>query len=166
MVKMTKKNPVDKYAQWVGLNPATQTVADEDKFVRTILPVNAREGLVMLIYAVELFCGVPPDIDAAYVQATLSSIDQRVYVQDPEHVATRELEYIGAAGQGTAFCVQGSLDALMTYPEPFIYPLGHIWLSIQTHLTGTTNNAQARILYKLVKISTEELLQAIAAWQG
>jgi hypothetical protein len=160
MVKMAK----DQYAQWMGLNPATQPNADEAVRVETRLPVDPMNGLVMLIFAVDLFCGAPPNINTAWVQAQLTSSDATTFVQSPEHVATHEIKNLGTAG-GT-FQIQGPASSLQQFFEPFIYPLQSIWLGCYSNATATTNNAQGRILYKLVKVSSQELLQAIAAWKG
>jgi len=156
----------DKYAQWMGMNPATQSAIDTATRARTILPTNPLEGLVMLIHAIELFCGAPAAVAENWVSAVLSSIDAAVFVQDPEHVASYELKAVGAPAAGfTIFPIMGRGN-LINYDKPFIYPLQHMYLGCYSSITGVVNNAQCRILYTLVKVTTEELLQAIAAWQG
>jgi len=150
---------LDDYARWVGLKPATQTEKDKTASARTILPCDPEKGVIILIYAVELFCGIPPNVSGAWSEAQIASVGKAVFVHDPEHVASHEIENIGKRGGVKE--IQGGSSSLITYPEPFIYPFKEIYLTCQSHLTATTNNSQGRILCKRVRVSDEELREIL-----
>jgi len=143
----------------MGLEPATQEERDETAFSKTVLPCNLERLEAILIYGVELFCGIPPAVNGAWVEAQLASVDEAVYVHDPRHVATHEIENIG--GLGGVKEIQGGGSSFISYPVPFLYPFNCIYLSSHSHLTGTTNNALGRLLAKCVKVESGELSQAI-----
>ncbi|MBA7549532.1 hypothetical protein ES705_42019 [subsurface metagenome] len=152
----------DKFAQWLNMNPVTQTGNDVLTHSETIIPTSPEEGKVIAIHAVDFMCGMLTAVDACWVMpviATRPGLGLGDLVPgSPYLVAWTEQEMRFNTDGMSAFDVQ----RMLTYPVPFLVAHQKLYLYATSAVTGEAQVMRARILFTFEKVSTEEFFQALA----
>jgi len=164
MTKMVKKNPKDKFMQWLRLPRLAQTGADVTTEVEVKLPTIPEEGLVMVVHEIDFMALMPPAIDGSWAQMTLATISG---------IASGSLRYDNEAVidlqesrcSGSAGGILPGINHRHLYPTPFIIAHPNLHMYNTSSATTLANVIHGRIGFTFEKVSTEEFFQALASYR-
>lgn len=154
--------PKDKFAQWLNLNPVTQTGNDVLTHSETITPASPEDGKCLAIHASDLFVGEVPLVNGAWCAVFVATRPGLALADlmpgSPYLIAWQEWESrINAQGAATY-----TPSNLQIYPVPFLVAHQKLYLYATSNITGAAQTMRARLLFTFEKVSTEEYFQALA----
>ncbi|MBA7704483.1 hypothetical protein ES703_113295 [subsurface metagenome] len=161
---MVKKNPQDKYMQWLRLPRLAQTGVDVPTEVEVKLPTIPEDGLVMVIHEIDFMPIMPPAIDGSWAQMTLatqSGIPYGSLRYDNEAV----IDLHESRCSGSAGGILPTICHRHVYPKPFIIAHPNLFMYVTSALTTLVNIINGRIGFTFEKVSTEEFFQALASYR-
>jgi len=152
----------DKFAQWLGMNKCVQSGNDVLTFAKTVIPTNAKLGLVIAVHAIEFMVGDLRGVDQEWVApflATKPDLTLATLMPGSEGLIDwAEISTIATAtGLGTF-----SVKQLHSYPMPFLIAHPALYLYATSAVTGATQTVRCRILFTFEKVSAEEFFEALA----
>lgn len=152
----------DKFAQWLSLNPVTQSAADVLTYSETIIPTSPEDGKVIAIHAADLFVGEVVLVNGAWCAVFVATRPDLALADlmpgSPYLVAWQEWES-RIATQGAS---QYPPSNLQTFPIGFLVAHPKLYLYATSNITGAAQTMRARLLFTFEKVTTEEYFQAFA----
>lgn len=152
----------DKFAQWLNLNKALQTVADTLISSETIIPTSPEEGKVIAVHAIEFMVGMLQAVDECWVAPFIATRPDLTLAQlmpgSPYLIDWCEKEVTMATSGLGIF----NVNERHVFPMPFLIAHPKLYLYATSSQTGTVQTVRARILFTFEKVSTQEYFEALA----
>jgi len=163
--------PIDTYPQWLNMTPVSEAAAGTFIEQQTVMPVRIdnRQVLEILGVETEISGGSQSAVDAdteveIVIQLTKRTQTARVALQDPDIVHLRSQlvaqQYAEATetGGGPYSYSKTRYTDYASGGKGFLVAAQSLFLGVVGSATIAVVTARCRFLYRLVKVSAEELI--------